>query len=197
MFVESVAHYLQAKCIAGFTLASHVPGFQVAFGDIDHVADYIAHFPFAAACLDVPVSRVVNDVVEIRALGTCYVEYGIFAAVIHWIDWHRSLLLLCDISRFNDSGLSGTPTFCYPSVRSSTSICAAPKASPIPARLRWLYAVWDTNQVVVHIIDIISYNNKVSRTFLGLTPITRRALAESGISGGQWGNTFTISLPMP
>src|SRR5947209_6788019 len=100
MFVEPVAHYLQTKCIAGFTFASHVPGCQVAFGDVDHVTDHVAHFPFAAARLDVPVSRIIDDVVELRALGARYVEYGIFTAVIHWIGGHRSLLLMCGISMF-------------------------------------------------------------------------------------------------
>ena len=95
MFVEPVAHYLQAKCIAGFTLASHVPGCQVAFSDVDHVADYIAHFPFAAPCLDVPVIRIVNDVVEISTLGAYHVEYRIFAVVIHWVDCHDCLLSMC------------------------------------------------------------------------------------------------------
>src|SRR5712692_11632364 len=100
MFVEPVAHYLQAKCITGFTLANHVPGCQVAFCDVDHMADHVAHFPFAAARLDVPGIWIVNDVVEFSALGARYVEYGIFAAVSHWVDWHRCLLLMCDISSF-------------------------------------------------------------------------------------------------
>src|SRR5436309_15621488 len=100
MFIESVAHYLQAKWIAGFTLASHIPGCQVAFSDIDHVADHVAHFPFAAARLDIPVSRIIDDVVELSAIGARYVQYSIFAVVIHWIGWHRSLLLLYDVSSF-------------------------------------------------------------------------------------------------
>ena len=100
MFVESVTHYRQAKRIAGFTFASHVPGCQVAFGDVDHVADHVAHFPFAASRLDVPVIWIVDDVVELRALGARYVKYGISAAVIHWVGWHRSLLLMYEISLF-------------------------------------------------------------------------------------------------
>src|SRR5437016_14167297 len=103
MLVESVAHYRQAKCIAGFTFASHVPGCQVAFGDVDHVADHVAHFPFAAARLDVPVSWIVNDVVEFSAFGARYVEYGISTAVIHRVDRHRSLLSIDHISSFQRS----------------------------------------------------------------------------------------------
>src|SRR5947207_13253422 len=98
MLVESVANYRPAKCIAGFTFASHVPGCQVAFGDVDHVADHVANFPFAAARLDVPVIWIVNDVIELRAFGARYVEYGISAVVIHWVGWHRSLLLMSEIS---------------------------------------------------------------------------------------------------
>src|SRR6266536_1487862 len=95
MFIEPVAHYRQAKCIAGFTFASHVPGCQVAFSDVDHVADHVAHFPFAAARLDVPVIWIVNDVVELCALGASYVKYGISAAaVIHWVSWHHCLHLI-------------------------------------------------------------------------------------------------------
>src|SRR5712691_6364471 len=100
MFIEPVAHYLQAKCIAGFTLANHFPARQVAFSDIDHVADHVAHFPFATARLDVPVIWIVNDLVELSTLGACYIEYGISTAVIHWIDRHRSLLLMYDVSSF-------------------------------------------------------------------------------------------------
>src|SRR2546421_1326033 len=100
MFVEPVAHYLQAKCIAGFTLASHFPACQVAFSNIDHVTYYVTHFPFAAARLDVPVIRFVNDVVELSALGARYIEYSISTTVIHWIDRHRSLLLMYDVSSF-------------------------------------------------------------------------------------------------
>src|SRR5712692_250264 len=100
MFVESLAHYLPAKCIAGFILASHVPACQVAFGDVDHVADHVAHFPFAAARLDVPVIWIVDDVVELCALRARYVEYGISAAVIHWVSWHPCLLLMYNISLF-------------------------------------------------------------------------------------------------
>src|SRR5437879_1709379 len=100
MFIESVAHYLQAKWIAGFTLASHIPACQVAFSDIDHVADHVAHFPFAAARLDVPSLWIVYDVVELSTLGACYIEYGISTTVIHWIDRHRSLLLMYDVSSF-------------------------------------------------------------------------------------------------
>src|SRR5258708_19805317 len=100
MFVKSVAHYRQAKCIASFTFASHVPACQVAFSDIDHVTDHVAHFPFAAARLDVPGIWIVNDVVEFSALGACYIEYRISTTVIHWIDRHRSLLLICDVLSF-------------------------------------------------------------------------------------------------
>src|SRR5437660_8885428 len=100
MFVEPVAHYLQAKCIAGFTLASHVPTCQVAFSDVDHVADHVAYFPFAAARLDVPGIRIVYDLVELSTLGACYIKYGISTAVIHWIDRHHSLLLMYDVSSF-------------------------------------------------------------------------------------------------
>src|SRR5437899_13106544 len=100
MFVEPVAHNRQTKCIAGFTFASHVPGCQVAFGDVDHVADHVAHFPFAAARLDVPGIWIVYNVVELSTLGACYIEYGISTAILHWIDRHRSLLLMDDVSSF-------------------------------------------------------------------------------------------------
>src|SRR5258708_11714772 len=100
MLVKSVAHYRQAKCIASFTFANHVPACQVAFSDIDHVTDHVAHFPFAAARLDVPGIWIVNDVVEFSALGACYIEYRISTTVIHWIDRHRSLLLMCDVLSF-------------------------------------------------------------------------------------------------
>src|SRR5947209_13529250 len=100
MFIESVAHYLQAKCIVGFTLAGHIPTCQVAFSDVDHVADHVAHFPFAAARLDVPGFWIVYDLVELSALDACYIKYGISTAVIQWIDRHRSLLLMYDVSWF-------------------------------------------------------------------------------------------------
>src|SRR5690348_7953144 len=64
------------------------------------MANDVAHFPFAASRLDVPVSRIINDVVEFSALGAHYVEYGSFATVIHWVDWHGSLLLMFKTSSF-------------------------------------------------------------------------------------------------
>src|SRR6266699_3384611 len=47
------------------------------------MADDVAHFPFVAARLDVPVIGIVNDVVEFRALGARYVEYSILRKR-HW-----------------------------------------------------------------------------------------------------------------
>src|SRR5579875_32675 len=99
MFIEPLAHDSQAKRGAGFAPAIHLPGGEVALGDVDHVADHVAHFPIFAARLDVPVIRVVNDVVELSALSACYIKYELFAVVIHWTGWHHSLLSLCDILR--------------------------------------------------------------------------------------------------
>src|SRR5579859_6427588 len=101
MFIESVAHNLQAKRVARFTFASHIPRCQVAFSDIDHMTDHVAHFPLTTARLDVPVVWIVNDVVEFSAFGARDIEYGIStAAIIHRVGWHRSLLLIVDVSLF-------------------------------------------------------------------------------------------------
>src|SRR5260221_14672805 len=100
MFVKSVAHYRQAKCIVSFTFASHVPACQVAFSDIDHLTDHVEHFPFATARLDVPGIWIVNDVIEFSALGTCHIEDRMSTTVIHWIKRHCSVLLICVLSSF-------------------------------------------------------------------------------------------------
>src|SRR6185437_6233330 len=65
-----------------------------ALGDVDHVADEVAHLPVTAACGRLPVLRGVDDRVELAPLGTHYVENRVFGAVVHRIDCHGQLLLL-------------------------------------------------------------------------------------------------------
>src|SRR5258706_4768508 len=83
ILVQRFTHHQQAKRVSRPILTRHVPARKIALGDIDHMPDDITHLPLGAARLHVPVLRLINNDEEIAGLGTNYVQYDIFAAVIH------------------------------------------------------------------------------------------------------------------
>src|SRR5262249_31106224 len=70
----------------GLVLDGEVPALQVPLGDIDHVAGDVADLPLLAAGLDLPVGRVVDQVVERLALVADHVQHERLGLVRHRVD---------------------------------------------------------------------------------------------------------------
>src|SRR5215831_18808885 len=88
ILIKLLTHHQQTKCTSWLIFACHIPARQVTLGYIYHVADNIAHFPFSAAGLNIPVFRIIHYIKEIGSLGAYNIDYSVFSTVVHRIDCH-------------------------------------------------------------------------------------------------------------